>query len=224
MRKLLLCCFIISIVGCAKEINSNPANAIRNGAQNNAVVVDTYLPLTKGTIWNYTNETNSKVKKSKLTVTRSKRTINGKNYTAIKSVTKGVPDTIYYNHTGHDYYLYTKQGSSDADAVNLEILFLKDDAAAGTTWSQPAGSGNGVSLSCSGKIMETGISLTVSGVTYTDVIHTYIEVKTTGFFSIVVYKQDYYVAKNIGVIKNLSTQVVPSGPTTTTELASYTIQ
>ena len=69
------------------------------------------------------------------------------------------------------------------------------------------------------------MTIKVNGTTYNDVIHSYIELrKKVLFFYIVVAKQDYYVAKNIGIIKNISTQLLPDKSTTTTTITDYLIK
>ncbi len=224
MRKLLLAVSIF-IAGCSKEINTKPVIAADNEISSVTATTETYLPLTTGTAWSYTNTTNGVGDQSKLTVLNRKRTFNGKSYTAVNTYKDRKNDTIYYNQTSHKYYIYTKEETGDADAVDLEILFLDDNLAVGKTWQQKAGSANGVKLKCYGKIMQKNISLKVNGTTYNNVIHSYVEVrKPVTFFYIVVYKQDYYVAKGIGIIKNASRQILPAGPTTTTNIDSYTIK
>ena len=61
---------------------------------------------------------------------------------------------MYYNQSRHRYYLFTNKSTDDANAIKLEILFLKNDVAKGATWSEDAGSANGTSLNCYGKVLE----------------------------------------------------------------------
>jgi len=132
---------------------------------------------------------------------------------------------MYYNQSGHRYYLFTNKSTDDANAIKLEILFLKDDVAKGATWSEDAGSANGTSLNCYGKVLEKNMDIKVEGVTYNNVIHSYIELrKKIFFFYITVAKQDYYVAKNIGIIKNISTQLLPDNSTTSSTITDYLIK
>lgn len=224
MRKLLLAVAIL-IAGCSKEITTKPVIAADDDINSVIATADTYLPLTTGTTWSYTNTTNGAADESKLTVLNQKKTFNAKSYTAVNTYKDKKNDTIYYNQTSHKYYIYTKEETGDADAVDLEILFLDDNLAVGKTWQQKAGSANGVKLKCYGKILQKNITLKVNGTTYNNVIHSYVEIrKPVTFFYIVVYKQDYYVAKGIGIIKNASRQILPAGPTTTTDIDSYIIK
>jgi len=69
------------------------------------------------------------------------------------------------------------------------------------------------------------MDIKVEGVTYNNVIHSYIELrKNIFFFYITVAKQDYYVAKNIGIIKNISTQLLPDKSTTSSTITDYLIK
>jgi hypothetical protein len=182
--------------------------------------------LKKGTYWKYNNETDSKpIDESTLTVLNLTKTFNGKTYTAVKLEKNKKPDTVYYNQTGHSYYLFTNESTDDANAVKLEVLFLKDNVPNGATWSENAGSASGTTLNCSVKILKKNMTIKVNGTTYNDVIHSYVELrKKVLFFYIVVAKQDYYVAKNIGIIKNISTQLLPDKSTTTTTITDYLIK
>lgn len=213
---------IIAVVlfGCTKEIDSLPSNAINSSNVQNATVTNTYLPLTTGTYWNYNINTNGKTATSKLTVLGTTKKINNKTYHFVKSVDGGYTNTVYYNQSTHDYYVYT-----NSDEATLEILFLKDNAAKGATWTTSAGKASGFSVKCYGSIKATNLTMTINGKTYKNVIQSHIDLKATFFFfPITVYSQDYYVAKNIGIIKNVSTQLQPSKSTTTTNISGYSIK
>ena len=226
MRKAITIIFAALVFGCNKQIDSVPSNTINSENVQNATMADTYLPLTKGTYWNYSIVTNGKTTAtSKLTVLGVVKKIYSKNYQSVKSVDGGFTDTVFYNQTGHDYYVYTNSNGSDTD-FDLEILFLRDNLAVGKTWTASAGSADGVKLKAYGKIVKTNSTITVGGKTYTNVIQTHIDIKKPIPFlpGIIVYKQDYYVAKNIGIVKNIGTSVFESNATTITNLTSYSIK
>ena len=225
MRKLFLATFIISITACTKEINSDSLPVNANSVQSNAIAADTYLPLTTGTFWKYKINTETGSDASTLTVLNMQKKFNGKNYTAIKAVTNQKPDTVYYNQTQHNYYLYSNEGNDDASNMHVELLFLKDDVNAGSSWTASAGSANGVSLQCYGKIIEKNMTLTIGDTAYKNVIHSYVEIrKPVFFFYIVVDKQNFYVAKNVGIIKNASMQLLPETSSSTTSILDYKIK
>jgi len=228
MRKLIYlnALLLILIGGCTKEVTTDLATSINSNEESNAAAADTYLPLKNGTYWKYNNETDAKaLDESKLTVLNFTKTFIGKTYKAVKIEKDKRPDTVYYNQTGHSYYLFTNESTQDANTMKLEILFLKDNVSNGATWSEDAGFANGTALNCYGKILEKNMTIKVEGETYDNVIHSYVELrKKILFFYITVAKQDYYVAKNIGIIKNISTQLLPDKSTTTTTITDYLIK
>ena len=227
MRTIRLIALIFFISGCSKQINYSPTNTgSLNEAKTNNVAVNTYLPLTKNTYWKYSVITEpDKPEASKLKVTDKGKLINGKNYQSVRSKLADNTDTIYYSQNAHDYYIYTNSGTSDADNVSLEILFLKDNAPVGETWLASAGIANGFRLNCYGKILEKNITLTISGTVYKNVIHSYIEIRKPFLFTyFVVNQQDFYTAENIGIIKNISKILLPTSSTTTTVIKDYNIE
>ena len=226
MRKTLFIAITILVFGCTKEINSGSVTTGSISNMQNVSATDTYLPLKKGTFWTYNIQTDAeKPETSTLTVLGIQKKINDKNYKAVKSVIGKHKDTLYYVQDQHDYYLYTYNGTSDADKVSMEFLFLKDNVSVGETWLLPAGTANGFNLKCYGKIIEKDATITVGGVTYDHVIHSYIEIRKPLFFTyIVVDKQDFYTAKNIGIIKNVSDILLPDKTTTTTKITDYKIK
>lgn len=225
MRKLLCISAAVLLFGCSKEINNVSVNTASTSEIKNAAS-NTYLPLTKGTYWNYKIKMDDESPdSSKLTVLGIQKKINGKNYQTVKSVRDNSIDTLYYTQDGHNYYIYTNNGMSDGDNVNMEILFLKDNAHAGTTWNVASGSANGFKLKCFGKIIETNATVKVGDTTYTHVIHSYVEIRKPLLFTYVtVDKQDFYTAQNVGIIKNISTVLLPKSSTTTTGITGYKIK
>lgn len=226
MRKTLLVSSVILLFGCTKEINSGSLNAGNtSNILNTALTTDTYLPLTKGTYWMYTIKTDTKIPEtSKVKVLGIEKTINGKNYQTVKSATDESTDTLYYAQQQHDYYIYTNTGTSDADKISMEILFLKDDVPVGKSWVAPAGKANGFNLRCYGKILETDATIIVGGVTYKHVIHSYVEIRKPLLFTyVVVNRQDFYTAENIGIVKNVSDILLPDKSTTITHTTGYQI-
>lgn len=226
MRKTLLMSSIILFFGCTKEINSGSLNAGNiSNTITTASATDTYLPLTKGTYWMYNIVTDAKIPEaSKVKVLGISKKINNKNYQTVKSVTDESIDTLYYAHQQNNYYIYTNTGTSDADKVSMEILFLKDDVSIGKSWLEPAGKANGFNLRCFGKIIEKDATISVGGVTYTHVIHSYVEIRKPLLFTyVVVNRQDFYTAKNIGIVKNVSDILLPDKSTTTTKTTGYQI-
>ena len=106
----------------------------------------------------------------------------------------------------------------------MEILFLKDDVSVGKSWVVPAGKANGFNLRCYGKIIEKDATMTIGDVTYKHVIHSYVEIRKPLLFTyIVVNRQDFYTAQNIGIVKNVSDILLPDKSTTITKITGYKI-
>lgn len=225
MRTLISISFIILMFSCTKEITSDSLNASSSDNAQTALT-NTYLPLTKGTFWKYQIKTDNKpAETSRLTVLGIQKKINNKNYQTIQSVTGKDKDTVYYARDNHNYYVYTNEGLADDDEIKLEILFLKDNASVGDTWNESAGTANGFSLNCYGKIINTNTTVVFADTTYKNVIHSYIEIRKPFFFTyIVVNRQDFYTAKGIGIIKNTSDILLPTKSTTLTNVTSYSIK
>jgi hypothetical protein len=224
MRKTLVIPFIIFMFGCTKEINSGSINTGSISSLQNAST-STYLPLTKGTYWMYNIKTNAETPEtSKVKVLGIPKKINGKDYQTIKSVMNDNIDTLYYAQQQHDYYIYTNTGTSDDDKISMEILFLKDDVAVGKSWIEPAGKANKFNLRCYGKIIEKDATVMAGGVTYKHVIHSYVEIRKPLLFTyIVVNRQDFYTAQNIGIVKNVSDILLPDKSTSITNTTGYKI-
>lgn len=224
MRKTFFIPILVLVFGCTKEINSN---AVHTGNSDLQIASDvyTYLPLTTGTYWMYKIKTTAEIPDtSKVKVLGIQKKINGKNYQTLKSIRNGSIDTLYYAQQQHDYYIYTNTGMADADKVSMEILFLKDDVPVGTSWLEPAGEANGITLNCYGKIIQKDATITVGDSTYQHVIHSYVEIRKPLLFTyIVVNKQDFYTAKNIGIVKNVSDILLPEKSTTVTKAIGYKI-
>lgn len=230
MKKHAYLLFILaaSIAGCQKEISSDLKNdALTTSEESNSVAVDTYLPLTAGTYWNYSviNDQGT-AKPSKFTVLNYKKNISGKVYTGVKTVTDGDvsnADTSYYNQTQNTYTIARYQQVDKGSGSQIEFIFLKD-APVGTKWSESIKAGS-QTLKMTGKVLQRDLTLTVGGKTYKNVIHSYVEIKKQILFTgITIAKQDFYVAKNIGIIKNVSKVVFPSTSTITTSVKDYIIK
>jgi len=158
-----------------------------------------YQPLTTGTTWRYQETQGTDVDTSTLTVTGRTRIINTKTYYVIEENSKDGKDSTYYYKNNHNYITNSEDF---ADGVGTETLYLNDNEAVGYTWTGTAASNPLASGTYSGKIVEKGISKTVLGKTYTDVIHTQVVLKLTllGIANATI-NCDIYVAKGIGIIQ-----------------------
>lgn len=170
MKKVTVLCFAIAslISSCKKSDTQTPA----------PTPADKYMNYTAGSEWNI--ETVNDASTSPVTVnyklTSSDRdsTINSKAYHVY---TNSIGANEYYYNTGNDYYNY-RVLSPGLGGGSAEILYLKDNAAVGTEWSQSFPvtiSGVPITATFTNKIEERGTTKTINGVEYKDVI----KVKTT---------------------------------------------
>lgn len=186
---LFLLSFIFTgLISCKKDVSPNtpPTDTAAPGA---------YLPLTKDTYWRYSN-TGFTNDTSVVTMLGITNVIDGITYEAALSETNSEKDTAYYAVKGHDYY-----AAANVEGHFISMLILNDSLNVNGTWTVDfitntlPGRGNG-------KIIEKGISLTVNGNTYQNVIHTSYVLQFSflnTYIDIAYY--DFYFAKDIGIIR-----------------------
>lgn len=169
-----------------------------------------FMSLTTGSTWNFklTNNpssTSTPVTNYTLTATSGDSVANAKTY---KIFTNSSGANEYYNITGSDYYTYRKLPAALGGA-SIEVLYLKDNAALNDTWSQTTPitvSGFTLNLTLTNKIAQKGISRTVNGITYTDVIDVETTLSVSGIPVFITYSLisdiHYYYAPKYGQIEN----------------------
>jgi hypothetical protein len=164
----------------------------------------TYINTNAGSTWTYHEDNSSGVTptNSDYTVTSTSQdsTIKERKYHVYNYSYGG---SQYLSASGHDYYQY--DSIPITGGVNVERLYLKDNAAQGDTWSQNFDltiSGIPIILKATNKITEKGISRTVNGQNYSNVTHVSTTLSsaliTSGFTSSI----DSYYAPNYGMIEN----------------------
>lgn len=181
-------------------------SACKKNNSNSSASTDVYLNTTQGSSWSYTQTDKSGTKPpSNYTVTSSSKdtTINSRKYHVYDYSYGG---SEYLGVDGHDYYQYDSIPVNGG--INIERLFLKDNASAGTTWNQDfsltiPGVPLPVPLTVSNKIAEKGINKTVNGTTYSNVIHVSTSlssglIPSSSFSSSI----DSYYAPKYGLIEN----------------------
>ncbi|MGC4102747.1 hypothetical protein [Ferruginibacter sp.] len=177
-----------------------------------------YMNLAAGSTWTYESVNNLTVTTTTNIVTSTNRdsSINGRSYHVFTNSNGAAND--YYNITGSDYYTFrTLPGASGVPP--LDIIYLKENAAVGTSWSQTVnlpltGFPSGVPVVFTNTITETGISRTVNARSYTGVVHIVTGISVTGLpaSSITSDIQSYY-APDYGLIESktkISTTLLPS--------------
>lgn len=169
-----------------------------------------FMSLTTGSTWNYkvTNDPSSATPTTvnyTVTATSGDTSANSKTY-SIFTNTAGPHE--YYNISGSDYYTFRALPANLVD-TSIEVLYLKDNLAVGTTWSQSVPvtvSGFALTLVLTNKIAQKGISRTVNGITYTDVTDVETVLTVQGIPPLVTYSLTsdihYYYTPKIGQIEN----------------------
>lgn len=162
--------FILSAVtlffsACGKK--DNPAPAVTADSS--------YINTTAGSTWNYQQIDSSGATPStttySLTSTSQDSTINGRKYHVYNYSNGG---NNYMVQSGNDYYQYDSIPFSGG--IRVERLYLKDNLNVGDTWTDnfnftvpsiPLP----IVITATNKIVEKGISRSVSGSNYSNVIH-----------------------------------------------------
>lgn len=161
-----------------------------------------YFPLTTGSEWTYGGTISSYYKVTGSTATKFGRTYKEFYSTNASSST---PYSSYYAHENGIYY-YVFKGSLTQES---EYIILKDNVNIGDSWDNNVAAGSGINK-YQVKVVEKGISLTVNGIQFNNVIHT--ETTLSGTVT------NNYYAPGVGQIK------ITQGSTTVKELLSYTIK
>lgn len=162
---------------------------------------NTYQPVSKGTYWKYIYIFNGVTDSMTSTMTGNSIVINGRtNYEGISILHSqpSVPVTGYLSNSGHIYINLSED-------PEVDLYYLNDTTAAGSGWTvpiNPSGKLEDIPGQFVGKIIEKGISKTVGGKTFTNVIHSQVELQYdygTGFSTALTY--DNYCAKGVGLIE-----------------------
>lgn len=199
MKKIwLVCSVILSItVGCKKNDSGSGTGSGLN----------TYLPLTTNSTFNYTVTRNGAITTPTYTVQSGDTTAFSKSYKKVKSNTG---ETSYYTQQGNDYYTLFNIPSIGG----LELLFLKDNVAENTTWSSSQNVGNinvpgspipvSVTINLQFKIVSKTTNRTVRGKVYNDVIQSQCTLTANTLIgNLPLGTADFYFAKNVGIIESV---------------------
>jgi hypothetical protein len=161
----------------------------------------TYQPITANSYWKYANSITNDT--SLITMTGTTSTINNQAYNAATSVAKSTgTTTTYFLVANHSY-----STRSTASGITVETNYLIDTAAIGSKWTtkaNDAGTIAGVPAQNVTYMVAKGLTKTVAGQTYTNVIKTTVHLQYNyglgnGFEDSSVY--DCYIAQGIGIIE-----------------------
>ena len=194
---LLFIAGVLFFTSCDKNDDSNP---------NPPQPADTYINTNEGSTWTYheDNSASGTTIGSDYTVTSTNKdtTIGTRKY-HVYSYSYG--GSRYLNMSGHEYYQF--DSIPVGSGITVQRLYLKDDAAVGAGWEQETnitvpGVIIPIPLKMTNTITEKGITRTVKGAEYKDVIHVSSSLSsplvTSGFTSTI----DSYFAPKYGLIEN----------------------
>lgn len=134
---------------------------------------NSYMSLTANSTWNYqlTNNLTSLSQNYTLISTNKDSIINGKAYHVFTKSNGGANE--YYHISGKDYYTFQNLPATLISSP-IENIYLKDNAVLNINRSQSytiTASGIPLTISITNSINEKGISKTINGNVYNNVIH-----------------------------------------------------
>ncbi|HSN62491.1 MAG TPA: hypothetical protein VLR49_16255, partial [Ferruginibacter sp.] len=199
MKKTHLFAIILCFLAASCDKGNDPTPTIPT---------DNFMNMKSGSTWNYevTNNTPPPSTSSyMLTSTNRDSTIGAKQYHIY--LNSGTGASEYYFASGTDYYTYQSLPAA-LGGTKVENLYLKAGAAINTTWAQTYNiTYNSIPLAVTvtNKIEAKGLSRTVSGNAYNNVIHVSTVITVAGVSPTQLTTDiDYYFAPNYGMIENNS--------------------
>lgn len=197
----------VIIFSCQKELNFETVPV--TGAT--PCKTCSYIPWCQGSTYTYIDTTSGTGATSTQTINIIKdTTINGKVFQ--KFANSGADG--YYNCTAGVSTIMAYNVAATGGTVTIEQTLLKANEAVGATWSNAMSNGLGQNVDYDYKIIGKGLSKTVLGVNYTNVIQVHVTISITVpvIGTIVMGESDYFYANNIGLIDNITFNVNPFGP------------
>ncbi len=223
MRKLsgLLLAATFFAIGCTKT--STPATEQTN---------NDYQPNTVGSYWKFKDSTTGAF--STMTSTGKMKVLDGKNYYIFNS-TSPSSSTVSESYLlkANNFYDFNGLFSTGSSSGGIIFRYLNDTLKVGSSWTLNAGgitsSGYTIPAVIKGKIIERGITKKVGANTFSNVIHSRMNMQYDytsvglGVQEVGVY--DIYVAKGIGIIKSQSkVGGFGSNYSVTSDLVEYSIK
>jgi hypothetical protein len=206
---VILCCLLVA---CQKEVSVENGFTPTNpgGGGGGVSTVDckscTYLPLCSGSWFKYADTLQGGAITNETTDTSTlvkDTTISGKIFQKFRTSLQGT--FTYYNCTAGESNLITYNATTSGGGTvqKAEILPLKANAAVGATWSYFLTNPAGQQVEYKNTMEAKGISKTVNGRTYPDVIHvsTIVSINVPILGNVTTNEADYYYAKGVGLIE-----------------------
>ncbi|NCD70330.1 hypothetical protein [Mucilaginibacter agri] len=214
-KTLTILCLLATLITACKKDTSAPDDETTSTS-------NSYQPLTLNSNWKYAVDFPTK-DTTVMTITSGTKTFNGKVYQSIQSKGKSGTSTGYYFNKDH---FFNMRNSAAGTGDVIDFTYLNDTAKVNYTWTAKItddGTLDGIPARMTGKIVEKGISKTISGKTYSKVIHTTVNLQyaLSGSSYDTYATYDFYVAQGIGIIEIDSSTY---GITSTVKLIGYDIK
>lgn len=199
MKKILFISVILSslFISCSKDGDDDTEEPVSQ----------VYLNTNPGSSWLFESIDNAGVDPTEeYTVTSTNRdtTADGKTYHVY---TNSISQNEYNRKSGNEYFAYQAL-PFDITASNSENLYLKAGASVNSSWSQQypiSYMGVDFTIKLTNRMLEKGLTKTINGQTYTDVVHTKTDVSVSGLppgtLKITTDIHQYY-APNYGLIES----------------------
>jgi hypothetical protein len=179
--------------------------ACKKSKDDNTAPADKFMSTSAGSTWNYAYVDNNNAANNydyTRTSTTTDTSINAKSYHKYSLSTGG---SEYYAISGSDYYTYAAL-PAQLGGTNVENLYLKDNAPAGTNWSQVFNidyMSIPLAVTANNTIAEKGISRIVNGTTYNNVIKVTTTLTPPSIPGVTVTTNlTYYYAPKVGLIED----------------------
>jgi len=205
MKTVLVLVFTSALfISCQKELNFDIV------AGNSACKACSYIPFCDGSVYVYSDTTGGVGIDVTDTVNIIRDTsIDGKVY---QKFSNALTDGFYNCESGVSTVLLLNVLSAGGAIPRLEQTLLKANSPVGATWSNTV-STPVADIVYNSRIEEKGISKTLLGVTYNDVIHVRSVLSTAiGGIPIVLGESHFYYANNIGLIESITSSSGITGP------------
>lgn len=198
-------------------------------AESNGTTTGDYFPMAVNNKWEYSND--SDATEINLTGTTN---FGGNTYYEMTDTDSSINIQAWMNKRGASYYQksapYTEtQGSTTVTIAGFEVKMFQDDLQVGETWSGSAkpkvtytGGSTTANIHYEGEITARDVSVTLGGITYTNVIKTQLTMTETVNSQTVTISGENWFAKDIGLIYDTTT-TSNDGVTKTRYLTNYTL-
>jgi len=202
-----------------------------SSGDSNGTTTGNYFPMAVNNKWNYTDGTTNTV----ATIIGT-TTFGGVTYYEMTDTNSDLSIPNWMTKKGASYYQKTRtttknKGTTTMVIESYEVKVFRDDLAVGESWHGAAspkvtysgGSGSGsfnAQITYEGTITARDVSETLGGVPYNNIIKMKMDIVVNSNGQINTIHSDYWLAKDIGLIKETETSTVDN-ITKTRYLTSY---